>query len=1813
MNKVVVVVLGWVLLSLASASAVAAPKVTLGAAVGGPNLAYVDIPLWLQDSTPTAATLQFDVQFNDAQLTFASATSLAALGDHELDSNVISSGNTLRIIITPPVENSAIPSGKIATLRFNLPSGAVNGSQTLHLTQFETFTAQAVAVAGIATLDGFIADASNTVADTDSDGIHDVYEAANGLHPLDLADAAQDFDNDDLTNLAEYQLGTNIYLGDTDGDGMSDKFETTVAGLNPLVNDANADLDGDGLSNLWEFKLGTSLVSSAGTPAQSTTLSGQITTNTVLLPGTTYQVPASVEVVSGVTLTVGPGAQLVFANGTGVTINGTLNVLGLVDAVAQFTSLSSISGIWKGITFGATSTNSLINFSDIRWAQSAVDVTGAMVDVKNSHISGINYFGIYFKAGAGGLIANNVIEQGGSGAIGIQLQEATPALKGFSTTVSENVIRGMWAGIYINNKTTALVGARNTITKNIYGISVHGSGNAGLDPKPVINGNSIIDNTTANIRADYFGGGVSTIIDATNNWWGSTDVPTIQLGIIDAVDQPGTSVQPIVKFVTFLDGPDGNPTRGSVISPTIASDMTIDTGGVVDVVAAVTLNNGATLTVKAGATVRFWGEAAGLVANGKLLVHGTAANPVNFISGRPTPSAGSWAGIRLNAGATGSVLDNAVIRWARDGLSMTSANATVSNSVIADNNMYGIYMLESSPLITNTFVGRNYYGIWIEQKSNPQIVNGNTITNNTIAGIYVKGVGNSANDPKPTLTGNNIYTSKGSNIYTINYQNAANVVLDATSNWWGTTDLVAIESSIYDYADTTGSPVVRILKILDGAGGNPTMSNGLAGDIAVNTTLSSGATYEVLENTVVPTGTTLTIQPGATLRFYGKATTLRVDGTLVVRGSSANTVKFTSNLATPTQGSWAGLVIAAGSARNDIQYADVQWATNGISVSTSQVLIRNCTIKNFATNGISMLAGVGGVLADNTIDNITPQNGNAGTGIYLTNASPLIRGNSITHTSLAVNIDILSNPTIRSGNVITSNNHGIYMYGVGQAAKDPKAKINYNSIYENSSYNFNSGAYYSPSSVHIDVTNNWWGTANVPTIVSKIYDNTDAPTYSPVADYVPYLSAAPVIAPEPVYPPWDTDGDGMDDAWELQFFSDLSRDGTGDLNGNGISDLQEFLNGTNPNLQPGPGTPTLQAPGYGLEVTTLQPQLVVVNGVHEPAPAVSYQFEVYSDVAMSQLVASASAVAEGTNTTAWTIPAALSDNAWYYWRARGFDGTLYSIWVNGKFFANTANDAPGAFSVSSPIDGGRMTTATPTLQVTNAADIDGDVVYYTFKVVADGGLTTVVASELNVAESGAGTTSWTVTTPLLENTTYYWQVTAIDEHGAESVGTVANFFVNTVNDAPGVPGISAPGTGSKIAPTLVDLVVTNATDPEGDALTYTFELDTVNTFTGAGKQVFSLIPQGLAGTTSVTVSALTENTTYYWRVKASDGLADSAWAQAVFMINAPNVAPPVPTVQNPGNQAWVDSLIPALAVNPVIDPNGDAVSYRFELYADATLTSLVDTYTSKTGEWLMITPLTDNAWYYWRARAEDIHGAASNWSAGSSFFVDDNGYNDVPNITFLEPPGDVVVSTGQVLLRWDDTDPDSSASIALYYATNNTGGNGTLIVGGLEEDPDGTADTYLWNLSGIPNGDYWVYAVIIDGSSTVTTYAPSKITVKTLVDLASLARKGSTEATVGNVYKSFNRATLEATYASTVTNISTQPFNGPVYLVVASITGAGVTVKNAATTTTNGQAVFLISPAGFAVGQVATSTIIFANPSNVRFSFTAAVYTTLPP
>ncbi|MDI6855199.1 MAG: hypothetical protein QMD21_00230 [Candidatus Thermoplasmatota archaeon] len=104
--------------------------------------------------------------------------------------------------------------------------------------------------------------------DTDNDGMPDGWEFFYQLNPL-ANDSLLDADNDNLTNLEEYQFnlptawdvplngvwwnGTNPINWDTDNDGMPDGWEASY-NLNPLSSiDSGNDEDEDNLTNLEEY------------------------------------------------------------------------------------------------------------------------------------------------------------------------------------------------------------------------------------------------------------------------------------------------------------------------------------------------------------------------------------------------------------------------------------------------------------------------------------------------------------------------------------------------------------------------------------------------------------------------------------------------------------------------------------------------------------------------------------------------------------------------------------------------------------------------------------------------------------------------------------------------------------------------------------------------------------------------------------------------------------------------------------------------------------------------------------------------------------------------------------------------------------------------------------------------------------------------------------------------------------------------------------------------------------------------------------------------------------------------------------------------------------------------------------------------------------------------------------------------------------------------------------------------------------------------------------------------------------------------
>ena len=619
----------------------------------------------------------------------------------------------------------------------------------------------------------------------------------------------------------------------------------------------------------------------------------------------------------------------------------------------------------------------------------------------------------------------------------------------------------------------------------------------------------------------------------------------------------------------------------------------------------------------------------------------------------------------------------------------------------------------------------------------------------------------------------------------------------------------------------------------------------------------------------------------------------------------------------------------------------------------------------------------------------------------------------------------------------------------------------------------------------------------------------------------------------------DDDADGMLDLWELNFFGTLDHDGSLDSDNDGATDLQEHDLNTNPVVEQQPGQPEIVSPD-DVEVSTLQPLLTLTNPEQLPVFSIAYQYEIYTDAAMSNLVASSSA-----SDLSWSVNTALSDNTHYYWRARAAGTSLYSEWVNSKFFVNTANDAPGAFNISYPQDGVWVSSFTPVLSVTNSVDIDEDALSYSFEIFVDSDLTQLpIASVEGILPDASGTSSWTVDVPLLENNWYSWRAIVTDEHGLSTVSNSAPMmFINTVNDAPTAPTLQAPLNNSEIATLYTDLVVNNASDAEAEPLHYLFELDTVNTFDSTNLQRSNPIAE-TPGETGWSVNTLLDNSWYFWRAKASDGLAESAWVDGRFFVNQFNDAPGAPTALNPGDNAWTGSLQPTLEVYPAIDIDGDTLSYEFSIYKAVNHGGnyeLITTGISSTTNWQLDIPLGETGYYYWHARAVDEHGLAGEWGQLVMFFADNDNINDAPTIRLKKlkyEHGDVLAihkyenkhcndssqgnsdehrndsehhkdnsdgnsnehcthnrDTSFVEIKWQDRDPDSNAHISLYFDTDRSGEDGTLITRGIPEDPDDLFDRYLWNTSQTAPGIYYIYAIIDDGYSTYIEYSSNAVII----------------------------------------------------------------------------------------------------------------------
>ncbi len=191
-----------------------------------------------------------------------------------------------------------------------------------------------------------------------------------------------------------------------------------------------------------------------------------------------------------------------------------------------------------------------------------------------------------------------------------------------------------------------------------------------------------------------------------------------------------------------------------------------------------------------------------------------------------------------------------------------------------------------------------------------------------------------------------------------------------------------------------------------------------------------------------------------------------------------------------------------------------------------------------------------------------------------------------------------------------------------------------------------------------------------------------------------------------------------------------------------------------------PGTPV--EPVANVQLATGTPTLNVSNSFDPEQDTLTYEFEVYSDSLLANLVASASGIPEALPRTAWTVDVELPEDGHYFWRSRPFDGYEPSSFTGAaSFYVNAVNQPPENFSLLDPPHDAAVLELFPRLTWERTTDNDaGDSVKYTLWTSLDSTFGTYTETA-NLPD-----TFRTLTYPVSSDTAYYWKVKAIDRSSA---------------------------------------------------------------------------------------------------------------------------------------------------------------------------------------------------------------------------------------------------------------------------------------------------------------------------------------------------------------------------------------------------------------------------------------------------------------
>ena len=335
-----------------------------------------------------------------------------------------------------------------------------------------------------------------------------------------------------------------------------------------------------------------------------------------------------------------------------------------------------------------------------------------------------------------------------------------------------------------------------------------------------------------------------------------------------------------------------------------------------------------------------------------------------------------------------------------------------------------------------------------------------------------------------------------------------------------------------------------------------------------------------------------------------------------------------------------------------------------------------------------------------------------------------------------------------------------------------------------------------------------------------------------------------------------------------------------------------------------------------------------------------------------------------------------------------------------------------------------------------------------------------------------------------------------------SGGSTNTIAMMTVND--GIASITHPAaTVLPDTPALVspaDAVRTSNTTPqlqasysEADAnqATLTFQLcSDANCGTVLGSQTTANLSSGQTG--SWQLGALADGK-YYWRAQATDTAANSSGPSASRSFTVDTTPPGSPTLGSPAASARVNSA--ALSATFVDSDATDSGTVSFQVCTSndggLTCSSVKSSGTSAVvaagalASATLPSPGADGT-YYWQAKATDVAGNATGWTALRKFVLDTNP----PAAPTIVAPADGASLGGGSVLTATISGLDTGDSGNINFRVCSDSACASVVKSGSSAAGLLNGNSGSWSLSGLADGaDYW-QAQAQDAAGNTSAWSP---------------------------------------------------------------------------------------------------------------------------